>query len=274
MKRFLFIVAAMVMCLGVQAQIVSSSSSRVVRIVEEKPKKPVTPFNTKHYIKGGVNVNEMYGDFDCLLEIASVPGLHLLYGMEKPFSKNAQWACTYWGFEAGASRWAFSLDGGNLKGAGAFPEGEKSHWRQGSWPSYDNICRLGLHFAPRIGFKIGSRGKKISMGVEAGAYVNYNLKSSYILDEYDYSDIELTAEFKETTDLLMEAFFNEWNDLEAGTFFGVGFWIKRVYLGVRYAVPITPSFLYTDDKELIPGYFMPSGSYTHDNLFMSIAIAF
>lgn len=279
MKKILFILATTLVCFNVQAQIVSSSSSRVVRIVEEKPKKPkkpVKPFETKHYIKGGVNPNFMIAtqvyDMYKLLKTTEIPGFHLMYGMEKPFSKNTRWSCTYWGFEAGVSRWAFETPWDNLEGYGSL----KSYdWKdEGGWPDYMNICRLGLQFAPKIGFKIGSRGKKFSMGVEVGAYINYNLSSSYALDEYEYDDEEITPELIETSDLLMEAFFNEWNDLEAGGFIGAGFWMGRVYLGLRYSMGWTPSFENDMDKELIEGYYLPAGLFVHQNVYMSIGFAF
>lgn len=278
MRKFLFVMMTVLACFNMQAQIVSSSSSRVVRIVEEKPKKPVSPFETKHYIKGGVNPNfmiatEIYSGMYNLLETTEIPGFHLMYGMEKPFSKNTRWSCTYWGFEAGVSRWAFEPYE-NLEGYGSH---KKYQWKyEGGWPDYKNICRLGLQFAPKVGFKIGSRGKKFSMGVEAGAYVNYNLSSSYALDldDYEYSDVEITPEFKETCDILMEAFFNEWNDLEAGGFIGAGFWMGRVYWGLRYSMGWTPSFQNDIDKELIEGYYLPAGLFVHQNVYMSIGIAF
>ena len=258
-------------CFDMQAQIVSSSSSRVIRIVEEKPIKPVKPFETKHYIKGGVNPNFMIGTnthLYSLLETTEIPGFHLMYGMEKPFSKNTRWSCTYWGFEAGVSRWAFGLDNYEFYGYGSFYDYD---WR-GTWPSYENICRLGVQFAPKVGFKIGSRGKKFSMGVEAGVYVNYNLSTSYEL--YCYEEEDITPEFQETADLLMEAFLNEWDDFEAGGFIGAGFWMGRVYLGLRYSMGWTPSFENDEDLELIEGYYLPAGLFVHQNVYMSIGIAF
>lgn len=278
MKRILFILATALVCFNMQSQIVSSSSSRVVRIVEEKPKKPkkpVKPFETKHYIKGGVNGGHMIAtqvyDIYELIEGGDLPGFHLMYGMEKPFSKNTRWNCTYWGFEAGVSRWAFSTN--YLEGYGSH---KKYQWEdEGGWLEYQNINRLGLQFAPKVGIKIGSRGKKFSMGVEVGAYINYNLSSSYALDDYEYyDDVEITPELKETSDLLMEAFFNEWNDLEAGGFIGAGFWMGRVYLGLRYSMGWTPSFENDMDKELIEGYYLPAGLFVHENLYISIGFAF
>lgn len=279
MKKILFILATTLVCFNVQAQIVSSSSSRVVRIVEEKPKKPkkpVKPFETKHYIKGGINANFMIAtqvyDMYELLDAGNLPGFHLMYGMEKPFSKNTRWSCTYWGFEAGVSRWDFSLNDFDFYGYGKY---DFQEWKQqGTWPSYGNINRLGLQFAPKVGFKIGSRGKKFSMGVEVGAYINYNLSSSHTLDDYKYDYEEITPDLKETSELLMEAFFNEWNGFEAGGFIGAGFWMGRVYLGLRYSMGWTPSFENDMDKELIEGYYLPAGLFVHENIYWSIGFAF
>ena len=276
MKRVLFILATVLLCINVQAQIVSSSSSRVVRIVEEKPKKPkktIVPFETKHYVKGGINANNMLETqgYDYLLSVGSAPGFHLMYGMEKPFSKNAQWSCAYWGFETGVSRWSFSTDSG-LEYGNLFNDYENSYHE--TWPSFENIYRLGLQLAPKIGLKIGSRGKKFSMGIEAGVYVNYNLRSSYRFDTWEYDDKELTNEFKEKCDLLMDAFFNEWNNLEAGVFVGVGCWIKKVHLGLKYSMAETPSFSNNECVRLIEGYDLPAGPFAHQNVYTSIGFSF
>ena len=273
MRRFLLVFAAVMMGFMAQAQIVSSSSSRVVRIVEEKPakpKKPVKPFETMHYIKGGVNVNQMLvpETYIYLMEATDIPGLHLMYGMEKPFRKDSKTVCAYWGYEAGVSRWAFNLVNHDLNGYGSYGYSE-------TWPEYKNVCQFGAQFAPKLGYKIGSRGKKFSMGVEVGAYVNYTFGTpSYLFDEYNYVyDDEYNID-EATSAMLMDALFSEWNDLEAGVFLGFGFWMRSVYLGFRYSTAVTPSFDYKEVTEIYDGYYLPAGEYIHENFYISLGISF
>ena len=241
----------------------------MVRIVEEKPEKPIVPFETKHYIKGGANNNYMgtpeyigsdHGLYTLLGYPEELMGLHLMYGLERPFAQT-RWTCMYWGIEAGGTMAAFSINDGHS----LF---QHCDWQGKIWPEYGDICRFGLQFAPKIGYKVGTRSKKISVSFEAGIYANYNLGSTYTpIDDM------MTSEESETSDLLMDALFNEWNNLETGAFVGSGCWLGPIYLGFRFSFGL-PSFTNKEIIELIENYYMPAGPFAHENVYMSIGVAF
>lgn len=266
MRKFLFVMMTVLACFDMQAQIVSSSSSRVIRIVEEKPEKPIVPFETKHYIKGGANVNQLYtvGHGDILLDCApELPGFHLMYGMEKPFAQ-ARWACLYWGFEAGGTMGAFSLYGDDFY--------EFADYQGNRWLDIEEICRFGVQITPKIGFKVGSPAKKVSFDVEVGLYANYNIGSTYAAHRQN------SPEESETSELLMNALFNGWNNFESGVLAGIGYWIGPIYLSARYSIGLTSPFAGMD-KEPIEGYYMPAAydtytNATHHNVYISLGIAF
>ena len=97
MKKVLSIVAALLLCVGTQAQIVSSRSS-IVRTEKQQS-------NKQWFLRGGLNVMKMTGDDD---ESGSKLGYNFIYGFQKPMGSIG----TYWGMEfgLGSRGWGYSED--------------------------------------------------------------------------------------------------------------------------------------------------------------------
>ena len=97
MKKELSIVAALLLCVGTQAQIVSSRSS-IVRTEKQQS-------NKQWFLRGGLNVMKMTGDDD---ESGSKLGYNFIYGFQKPMGSIG----TYWGMEfgLGSRGWGYSED--------------------------------------------------------------------------------------------------------------------------------------------------------------------
>lgn len=277
MKRILLPIAVLLTCFEVQAQryivgdnIVSSSSSRVVRIVEEKP---IIPFETIHYIKGGVNANFIIleGWESEVMEVSqNSPGAHLVYGMDKPFAQKGH-ACLFWGYEIGGAINSFSPYSYELNEIREFDP----------WPDGYDISRYGIRLSPKIGFKLG--GPKASIGMDVGCYVDYTFHSTYSYWGMD-SDNDRYSEYVEMYNPLIDVLVNErWSKLDAGLFIGGGLWIRRSYFGFRYSIGIIDPFLSgnqdSDDIFVIPNdalgehrYFLPVGyGAQQHNVYFSFA---
>lgn len=84
MKKLLSIVAALLLCVGVQAQIVSSRSAIV--------KSERTPSNTQWYLRAGLGVMNLAGS-----EADSNIGYNATFGYQKPLGSYGG----YWGMEFG-----------------------------------------------------------------------------------------------------------------------------------------------------------------------------
>ena len=281
MKKFLFTALMVVMGVCAQAQIVSSSSSRVVRVVEkpvveEKPVEPVTPFDVSHYVKLDVGILGTYmptSDYRDLLNPSDDGyGWSLMYGMDIPFwqkEAGGGYSCLYWGFEAGMTTRSFAIDGSHFD--------YLSEWEGNKWPDYDKFKRLGLQVAPKIGFKWGVNSKdatgglrSVGWGIELGLYANYNVKSSYLLTDNKYGKEGILPA---TSELLMSAFIDAWNDFDTGIFVETFFIIGHIRWGVGYVGGLTPSFSGVDCKP-VEGYYLPPVSATYGSGFMSFGVEF
>ena len=272
MKKFLSAILMVAMSVCAQAQIVSSSSSRVVRVVEkpvvkETPTKPSTPFDVSHYVIWTPNMiynmsnsgkELLYGFFSS----------NLMYGMNIPFwqqeGKNGwegTYSCLYWGFEAGITTRKFDMGSDFPKNGG-----------ENRWPTYEKIKRTGLQIAPKVGFKWGDPDDgfgTIAMGIELGLYANYNIGNSYLLGEDYYSKDFSPA----TSDLLMSAFFDAWNKLETGISVEAIFTLGPVRLGLGYVGGLAPSFSGIGCKP-VAGYYIPPMSATYHCLLYTLGVEF
>ena len=86
MKKVLSIVAALLLCVGTQAQIVSSRSAIV------KTQKQAS--NTQWFLRAGLNIMNLNGDG---VEADSNIGYNATFGYQKPMGG----AGAYWGMEFG-----------------------------------------------------------------------------------------------------------------------------------------------------------------------------
>ena len=216
MKKFLLAALLLVMGAYAQAQIVSSSSSRVVRIVEPVEQKPTQLFEPKFYVKGGFSnldyVGDQlfygYGESDHYGTL----GYNLVFGYEKPFFQRAgESACISWGIEAGlASRGTEFEFGGN----------------------YVNILKNGLIVNPKLVAHLGT--PKFSWYYDLGLFLQYDYESEIVADLYDLEYVfdELTAE----------------QNTCVGLSVNTGFWINRFEIGVGALLGVTPMFGFDDES--------------------------
>ena len=276
MKKFLFATLMVVMGICAHAQIVSSSSSRVVRPVVVKEKKPSTPFEISHYVKWGWDgFSEMTTPsgsvlMDCYSGDAPL-SWSLMYGADRPFwQKEDAWgdtySCLYWGYEVGITRRGFGIDG--------YEVDDLNDDQGNDWPDYDQIRRFGLQVAPKIGFKWGlpdDGAATIAMGIEVGLYVNYNVKSSYLLTDDKYFRHDITSA---TSDLLMSAFFDAWNNFDTGISVGAFYILGPIRLELKYVGGLAPSFSGVDCVP-VKGYYIPPVTATYvGGMFLGVGIQF
>ena len=209
MKKFLFVALLVAMSVCVQAQIVSSSSSRVVRIVEEA--KPAEPFVPNYYVKGGLSVLSFSSDEDGWMypEFYSLTGYNLVFGYDKPFLQDKKdvplRGCISWGIEAGLSSrgTGIELDGYSVR-----------------------ILKHSLIVNPKMTFKVGS--PKLAWYYDAGAYLRLDYAKSISAGNDD-----------------METLFSEWTEeknVDAGLSVGTGFWINRFEIGFNALCGFTSLF--------------------------------
>lgn len=95
MKKVLSIVAALLLCVGTQAQIVSSRSAIV------KTQKQAS--NTQWFLRAGLNIMNLNGDG---VEADSNIGYNATFGYQKPMGG----AGAYWGMEFGLGSRGFKAD--------------------------------------------------------------------------------------------------------------------------------------------------------------------
>lgn len=223
MKKFLFATLMVMMGICAQAQIVSSSSSRVVRIVEEKPAEPVNPFEPSYYVKGGFSVLTFSSEEDdswMVPTFNSLLGYNLVFGYDKPFfqdTKNVPLrGCISWGIEAGLSS----------RGTEIVFDGVSNDFS-------GSIFKHSLIVNPKLIFKIGS--PKFSWYYDAGAFLRFDYASS----------IDTSSE--------LENLFAEWTDdqnVDAGISIGTGFWINRFEIGFNALWGFAPLFDAEDNFEV------------------------
>ncbi|WP_303028433.1 porin family protein [Bacteroides acidifaciens] len=100
MKKLLSLVAACLLCAGMQAQIVSSRSVSIKSAQKQ-------PSETQWFLRGGLNIMKLTGDGE--EDTGSKLGYNFVYGFQKPISTVG----TYWGMEfgLGSRGWGDSEDG-------------------------------------------------------------------------------------------------------------------------------------------------------------------
>ena len=96
MKKLLSTFAALLMCIGIQAQIVSSRSSIV--------KTERQPSNSQWFVRGGMNLMNMSGDGAEGLD--SKMGYNVMFGFTKPMGSIG----AYWGMDFGLTSRGFNYE--------------------------------------------------------------------------------------------------------------------------------------------------------------------
>lgn len=97
MKKLLSIIAALLICMGTQAQIVSSRSS-IVRTEKQSS-------NTQWFVRGGMNLMNLSGD--AAEDLKSKMGYNVMLG----FTKNLGAQGAYWGMDFGLTSRGFKVEG-------------------------------------------------------------------------------------------------------------------------------------------------------------------
>mgnify|MGYP001538237813 FL=1 len=97
MKKLLSIIAAFLICMGTQAQIVSSRSS-IVRTEKQSS-------NTQWFVRGGMNLMNLSGD--AAEDLKSKMGYNVMLG----FTKNLGAQGAYWGMDFGLTSRGFKVEG-------------------------------------------------------------------------------------------------------------------------------------------------------------------
>lgn len=97
MKKLFSIIAALLICMGAQAQIVSSRSS-IVRVERQ-------PSRTQWFVRGGMNIMNMCGDG--AEGVDSKMGYNVMVG----FAKSMGNAGAYWGMDFGLTSRGFKVEG-------------------------------------------------------------------------------------------------------------------------------------------------------------------
>lgn len=207
MKKFLFATLMVMMGVCAQAQIVSSSSSRVIRFVENKP---ATLFEPNYYIKGGLSVLSFTGGSS----FYSLAGYNLVFGYDKPFLQDKTdvplRGCISWGIEAGLSSRGTGIE-------------FRYYWA--------DILKHSLIINPKLTFKVGS--PKFSWYYDAGVFLSADYASSIDADDDDTESIFYSL--------------TEGQNVDAGVSVGTGFWINRFEIGLSALFGFVPLFDTGDD---------------------------
>lgn len=223
MKKYLFATLMAVMGVCAQAQIVSSSSSRVIHFVDEKP---AEPFKPTRYVKGGFSVLNFISENDDWMSPSyySLTGYNLVFGYDKPFFQDKTDAplrgCISWGIEAGLSS----------RGTGIDLSGDYEL----SGDDCVEVLKHSLIVNPKLTFKIGS--PKFSWYYDLGAFVRFDYATGI---DAGYDDLE--------------TLFQEWTEdqnVDAGLSLGTGFWINRFEIGFGVLFGFSPLFSTGTENEI------------------------
>lgn len=197
MKKLLSLAAALLLCVSLQAQIVSSRS------VSIKPTQKQAS-ETQWFLRGGLNVMKMTGDSD-EGETGSKLGYNFIYGFQKSLGNVG----TYWGMEFG------------LGSRGWKEEYEDSYEESSLSQIAHNIQVSPFTF----GYKYNITDD-IAIDAHLGAYVSFDYLGK-IKYEYSYN-----GNSEETSESIGD--WEDWKRFDAGMNIGVGLWYDRFNLDFTY----------------------------------------
>lgn len=196
MKKLLLAVLALTLGISTQAQIVSSSSSKVEVVETPKVQKPVR--KTQWYLRGGLNVMTLAGGEETL---DSRIGYDLSMGFQKPMGS----AGLFWGMEWGLSSRGYSYSEDGYE---------------------DKLIAHNMKYVPfDFGYKYA-----FSNGFKLYAHTNVFMSIDYIgTNEYDEWNGRRSVKVEDSIwDI------DDYMPLDAGMQLGVGLWWKRLNVDLTY----------------------------------------
>lgn len=239
MKKFMSLVAALMLCVGAQAQIVSSSS-RSLKVEN-------APSTSLKYVRLGVGFMTFTGEDGENWNTKSKVGYDLSFGFQKPL---ANVNGLYWGMELGLGSRGFALD-----------------VKEGS----DKYMLHNIRFSPfTFGYKYALTDD-IQLDGHLGAFVSFDYagKSKWENEDGEGDDIKL-GDWE-------DEFGWDWNRFDAGMEIGVGVWYKRFNLDFTYRrgfiKPIEYIGEWVDDYAGYAGIDSKPGVY-NSNFMLRLGIAF
>lgn len=195
MKKLVSLVAALLLCAGTQAQIVSSRSAIV--------KTEKQPSNTQWYLRGGLNMMKMAGDDNEGMK--SKLGYNFMYG----FQKTVGTIGTYWGMEFGLGSRGWKVD-----------ESESGYNYKLSQMAHN------IQVSPfTFGYKYNITDA-VALDAHLGAYVSCDYVGK-ITEEESYEGDSEKSEVKIGD-------WEDWKRFDAGMNIGVGIWYDRFNLDFTY----------------------------------------
>ena len=207
MKKVLSIVAALLLCVGTQAQIVSSRSVSIKSAQKQ-------PSETQWFLRGGLNVMKMTGDG--AEDTGSKLGYNFVYGFQKPLGSVG----TYWGMEFGLGsrgwkveenesdyEYSLSLMAHNVQ-VSPFTFGYKYNITDGSYVSCDYVGKIkekesyqGDSEETSVNMGDWEDWKRVDAGMNIGVgiwYDRFNLDLTYqrgFIDTFSDADGFKTSNF-------------------------------------------------------------------------------
>lgn len=196
MKKVLSIVAALFLCVGIQAQIVSSRSS-IVRTEKQQT-------NKQWFLRGGLNMMNMSGSKDDGWgndDQSSKLGYNFMLGFQKPLSTIG----TYWGMEFGLG---------------------SRGWKESDDYYSENYITHNIQVSPfTFGYKYNFTDN-IAIDAHLGAYASFDYAGK---DKYeDKNDSDYNEETK------IGDWDDDWKRFDAGLNIGVGVWYDRFNFDITY----------------------------------------
>ena len=202
MKKVLLFVTALLLCAGMQAQIVSSRSVSIKSSQKQ-------PSETQWFLRGGLNIMKMTGDG--AEDTGSKLGYNIVYGFQKPVGS----VSTYWGmdFGLGSRGWKLDIDD-------------------------DESLSMIAHNIQVSPFNFGYKyhiTDAVAIDAHIGAYVSFDYTGK-IKDEWkeDGEKCEESLSMGDWDDVAEDIGADSWKRIDAGMNIGVGLWYSRFNLDFTY----------------------------------------
>lgn len=198
MKKIMSVVAALLLCVGANAQIVSSSS-RSLKVER-------TPSTTIKYLRAGANFMSFSGsDAE---EVNGKLGYDVAFGFQKPF---ASVDGLYWGMEFGLGSRGYATDGFL-----AFdPYSGSSHYVEDEAKYMAHNVRISPF---TFGYKF-ALSDAVKLDVHLGAFASFDYTGKAKFGSYDSVDL---------------GDWEDWNRFDAGMQVGAGVWYNRFNIDFTY----------------------------------------
>lgn len=198
MKKFLSLAVVALLCLGLNAQIVSSRSTSIQTVQKEKKEK-----NKFWYLRTGMNINKLVGDDAEGLD--SKMGYDLTFGFQKDLGSVG----LYWGMEFGLGSRGYKME-----------YSEEDYY---GYTSYEEkLMSHNVHYSPfTLGYKYAITDK-FKVDAHIGGFLSLDYAGKAKCEETYDGDTE-SYDIK-LSDL------DGWQRVDAGMKVGVGVWYDRFNL--------------------------------------------